>query len=68
MYSDEVDIIDASEFGEDPSGPIFMDNIQCGGDESALLQCAYDTVHMCSHNNDIGIICHRKYNYSELLW
>ena len=67
MDLDEVDTIDISEFAENPSGPIFLDNTQCSGEENGLLLCGHDMVHMCSHNNDIGIICHRKLSHSVVM-
>ena len=57
--TDDVGVLDASAFG-DPSGPIFLDQIRCNGEEGGLLGCESSTLHMCNHQNDVAIICHRK--------
>ena len=49
------------------SSPIFLDEIVCSGGESSLLECEYDTVHRCVAENDIAIICHRKFS-NDLDW
>ena len=58
--TDEVGILDESELVEGISGPIFMDGVQCSGEENNLKICDFTMEHMCSHEDDIGIICHRK--------
>ena len=50
-----------SQFADEPSGPIFLDQLHCSGDESKLTECSFSLIHMCSHQQDIGIICHCKY-------
>ena len=59
LSTDEVGVLNANIFG-DESGPIFLDSIHCTGTESVLSDCADSTLHMCSHLNDVAIICHRK--------
>ena len=41
------------------SGPVFLDSMQCAGDEKNLLQCksAGIALHSCSHFEDAGVIC-----------
>ena len=42
------------------SGPIWLDNIACNGNESTLASCGHLGVNItrnCSHNEDIGIRC-----------
>ena len=45
------------------TGPIFLDNVACSGGESRLIDCTYDDhTSDCSHIEDAGITCQRKYN------
>ncbi len=46
------------------SGPIFLDNLACSGEESELLEC--DRIsslglglysELCDHSNDVGVLC-----------
>ena len=41
------------------TGPIFLDNVRCRGDESALISCSYSKVsyHSCDHSEDAGVRC-----------
>ena len=40
------------------SGPIHLDNVQCSGSESRLLNCPYDSHTLdCSHAEDAGVLC-----------
>ena len=47
-------------FGREASGPIFLDQIHCDGGEEGLSSCTSTDVHMCTHEDDVGIVCHRK--------
>ena len=60
IHTDEVAVLNASSFG-DSNGPILLDEIVCTGGENSLSDCEYDVLHMCSHELDVAIICHRKY-------
>ena len=43
------------------SGPIWLDNIQCGGSESTLASCGHLGVNItrsCSHSEDAGARCY----------
>ena len=39
------------------SGPIWMDEVQCTGDEDRLIDCTYDSTPNCLHNEDAGAVC-----------
>ncbi|KFP17877.1 Deleted in malignant brain tumors 1 protein, partial [Egretta garzetta] len=41
------------------SGPIFLDNVQCHGDEPSLQMCRHNGwgVHNCRHVEDASVIC-----------
>ena len=58
--SDEVGIVDATQFSTILTIPIFIDDVHCTGEESNLFGCFYTTLHSCNHLQDIAIICHRK--------
>ncbi|KAF7480964.1 Hypothetical predicted protein [Marmota monax] len=48
----------SSLFG-DGSGPIFLDNVRCTGNETNLGQCHHLglSVHNCGHHEDAGAVC-----------
>ena len=39
------------------TGPIQIDNVACGGSESALVQCGHLTIDNCGHHEDAGARC-----------
>ena len=41
------------------SGPILLDEVQCTGSETDLLQCPHDgiEIHNCFHSEDAGVKC-----------
>ncbi|KAJ1493312.1 hypothetical protein T484DRAFT_1768738 [Baffinella frigidus] len=39
------------------SGNIWMDDVDCAGDESLLTWCPYHDIHNCVHDEDVGIDC-----------
>ena len=61
-------MVEASHFGGVSSGPIFLDQLHCTGDENSLSECDMYTepgMHMCGHQHDVGVICQRKLIYND---
>ena len=55
--------MEGSHFGGESSGPIFLDQLHCTGDEESLSECDMYTepgMHMCGHQDDVGVICYCK--------
>ena len=44
------------------SGPILLNNVECNGTESVLVNCSYSTAGLltCSHLNDAGVRCNKQ--------
>ena len=43
------------------TGKIYLDDVQCSGNEARLIDCVYDSqTSDCSHSRDAGVRCHRK--------
>ena len=45
------------------AGPIFLDEVDCRGDETMIFDCSSSAVgvHNCFHDEDAGVICQRMY-------
>ena len=39
------------------TGPIYLSNLQCVGDEARLADCPFAIGRACSHSEDAGVIC-----------
>lgn len=41
--------------------PILLDNVNCDGDETSILDCAQNRIgtHNCGHHEDAGVICNK---------
>ena len=48
----------ATQFGQG-TGPIFISDVHCTGQESNLFDCSYRSVPrlLCTHNHDVGVKC-----------
>ena len=48
-------------FGEG-TGQIYMDNLNCTGDEQTLMEChgLHWGKHNCDHSEDVGVVCSSK--------
>ena len=46
-----------STYFDQGAGPIHLDDIQCTGNETRLLDCPHTTVHNCTHSEDAGVVC-----------
>nr|XP_055049773.1 scavenger receptor cysteine-rich type 1 protein M130-like [Misgurnus anguillicaudatus] len=47
-----------ASFGQG-SDPIWLDNVECSGSESSIIQCKHNGLgsHNCGHHEDAGVIC-----------
>ena len=61
--------VSAAFFGQG-TGPIFLDEVGCFGNETNLLDCSAVTQHNCAHSEDAGVRCitagMQNYLYSEM--
>ena len=54
-----------SAFGQG-AGPIHLDDVQCTGTESRLVDCVYTSVHNCIHFEDASVRCQRQREFERL--
>ena len=50
-----------------PNFPIVLDDVECKGDETSLLNCSHNefTDHSCVHDEDIVLQCRGLCNQTE---
>ena len=61
LLTDVVAVRTSALFGEG-NGTILLDDVNCCGDESNLLQCSHSGIgqHDCSVSETAGVICEGK--------
>ena len=54
----------SAAFGQG-SGPIWLDNVACFGNESSIFNCTHQGigVHNCGHSEDASAVCYKGKNY-----
>ena len=54
-----------ARFGEG-TGPIWLDDLQCRGNEASLTDCSHRGLgnHSCAHRQDAGVICEGKFMHT----
>ncbi|NP_999762.1 scavenger receptor cysteine-rich protein type 12 precursor [Strongylocentrotus purpuratus] len=57
-FGKAIAVTDRARFGRG-QGPIYLDNINCTGSETSLLNCSHSGLgtHDCDHSEDAGVIC-----------
>ena len=56
-----------ARFGQGNDVPILLDNVQCTGSESRLIDCTYSAVHNCAHSEDASVNCTTRMHILYLL-
>ena len=59
--------LQSAHFGQGV-GPIYLDDVACGGLEIDIFDCTANTMHNCDHTEDAGVMCNfpRMYRHREL--
>ncbi|NWJ08070.1 DMBT1 protein, partial [Crypturellus undulatus] len=55
---DAISVHGGALFGEG-TGPVFLDELACTGDEASLAQCSHQGlgIHNCRHKEDASVVC-----------
>ena len=60
-FSDFTGAEEVTPDGQVPSGPIFLDELRCSGDEQSLLDCPTGISELgltnCDHSQDVWVRC-----------
>ncbi|XP_078614542.1 uncharacterized protein LOC144883781 isoform X2 [Branchiostoma floridae x Branchiostoma japonicum] len=64
-YPNATSALDRAHFGEG-SGPIWLDDLVCEGDESGLSECGHSGLGVvnCGHHEDAGVVCAPPSDYT----
>ena len=65
MYTD-ARAFSRAHFGQG-TGPIQIDNVDCRGSESILIQCPHLKIDNCRHSEDAGVKCSLLGNSADVL-
>lgn len=68
-FEDAICYVRSAGFGQGSStSPIWMDNVNCLGHESALDLCFFRGWgrHNCGHYKDVGVVCEGGESYIQL--
>ena len=62
-YPHAISVPNKAFFGQG-SGKIWLDDVQCQGDENSILNCRHSPwgEHNCGHYEDASVICSSKHN------
>ena len=65
-FDQALDYTPGGYFGQS-TGPIHMTNVMCTGDEAAITDCTFSTIHSCDHSQDVGIYCQGSCVYCVII-
>ena len=68
-FLDAISAVGGAEFGEG-SGPIQLDDLNCVGNETALIHCSASAIneHNCAHSEDAGVKCNPQTSRKYVDW
>ena len=60
MHHADAQARSSAAFGQG-TGPIFLDNLGCTGNEARLFDCPNNGIgmHNCAHSEDAGVVCNQ---------